>query len=126
VFEIPWTGWLLAYTGMVAACAYWHNRQPSKHIVLMALGMTWVALLHLPGTFGDWAGHKELTRYASFLIEDEDAFNSPVDLPRDAGSRLLDWCLGYRWIGWLAFVLGLRRLTKELSTRDTFAAPVLP
>jgi hypothetical protein len=126
VLEIPWTAWLVAHAAVAAACAYWHNRQPSKHLFLMALGMAWVAALQLPGVFSDWAGHDELTRYARFIVKDDEGLASWVTGAPDAGVRLIERCMTCRWIGWVAFALGLRRFANELAARTTFSGPALP
>jgi hypothetical protein len=125
VLEIPWTAWLAAYAAMVTACAYWHNRQPSKHLFLMAIGMAWVAALQLPGVFSDWAGHEELSRYARFIVGDEEGLD-PFSVSRNPGARLIELCVYCRWIGWAAFALGLRRFANELAARAAFSGPVLP
>jgi hypothetical protein len=126
VLEIPWTAWLVAYAALTAACAYWHNRQPSKHLFLMAIGMAWVAALELPGAFSDWAGHDELTRYARFIIPDEESLGASNLAFSNPGARLIELCVACRWIGWVIFALGLRRVAKDLATHAAFSGPVLP
>ena len=123
---IPPTVFLLAYSVTAAACLYWHNRQASRHLLTMAWGMAATTLVALPAVFESWAGHLELARYASIILEPDDGSGSPYGLysqPIDPATRLLSYCRHLSGVGLAIFAVGLWRFAKDLVLKACYPRP---
>lgn len=117
---LPSIAWLVVYVATVAACFHWHNRQPSRHLVMMAGGMALVAVLIVPAAFSELAGHDQLVRLADRIMEPEVSYGREI---ADSGHRLTTLCRRLTWIGLAFFALGFWRFAKDLAQKAAYPPP---